>query len=299
MSLSEEEISSLKQSFKRCRPEVLDAVIKFRNEGDKTAVPIVINGIIERYLPPESTVNLDECTDDTRLQEDLGIDSLTMLEIVMSIEEAMGLRVEDSELASILTMGDVKHFLDLKLGGGTGVESKSAGSKRYTKDDLMLLLPQQHPFQFVDEVRIDGDNIEADYTPAATEFFFEGHFKDDPVLPATIVFEALGQACCLWVLEHAPSKLNIEIPNNQVVFASMSEAHFFRRVKPEEKVQMEAKLLRLRSPLAVFSGKVSVNGEKVCHVDEITLAFGDMEQLVEKAEKSEESADSGSDVAGQ
>jgi 3-hydroxyacyl-[acyl-carrier-protein] dehydratase len=283
MPLDEKQVADLKQALRRCRPEVFDAVLKFRNDGDGTVVPFIVNGIIERYLPAESKISIADATDETRLAEDLGIDSLTMLEIVLSIEESLGFRIEDHELRNIRTMGDVKSFLSQKLSGEAPSAAAAAILRKYSRDDIAAIVPQQPPFLFVDEASIEGDSFTASYLLKGDELFFDGHFKGDPVVPAAIVFEALGQAACLWILEQDEARLGQKLQNNQVVFASLDGAHFHKRARPGDRLEFEAKLLRLRAPLALFEGTVKVGGEKVAHIEKLVLAFGDVEHLEAQA----------------
>ncbi len=154
-----------------------------------------------------------------------------------------------------------------------------AASRKYHRDAISLIIPQQPPFLFVDEATLTADSLTASYFLKGDELFFDGHFKDDPVVPAAIVFEALGQACCLWVLEQGAAQLQQQIPNNQVVFASLDGAHFYKRAKPGERLEFEAKLLRLRAPLALFEGTVKVGGVRIAHIEKLVLAFGDIETL--------------------
>jgi len=283
MALDDKQVADLKQALRRCRPEVFESVLKFRNDGDATLVPSIVNGIIERYLPAESKVAIGDTNDDTRLAEDLGIDSLTMLEIVLSIEEALGFRIEDSELRNIRTMGDVKGFLGRKLSGEVTDESAPAASRKYHREEIAAIVPQQPPFLFVDEATLSGDTFTASYLLKGDELFFDGHFKGDPVVPAAIVFEALGQAACLWVLEQGSKRLENEIKSNQVLFASLDGAHFYKRARPGDKLEFEAKLLRLRAPLALFEGTVRVKGERIAHIEKLVLAFGDVDHLEAQA----------------
>jgi 3-hydroxyacyl-[acyl-carrier-protein] dehydratase len=139
----------------------------------------------------------------------------------------------------------------------------------------------------VDEAKIEGDVVTATYTPEAGEFFFQGHFKDEPVLPATIAFEAVGQAACLWVLEVGMKREQMQVANHQkLYFTSMGEAHFHRKVTPGETLTLEARLVRLRSPLAVFDCKITLGDERVAEVFGLTLAFGDTEAAAAAAETS-------------
>jgi acyl carrier protein len=52
---------------------------------------------------------------DTRLREDLGIDSLTLLELVMKTENVFGITIEDAELVSIRRVSDVVAIIDRKM----------------------------------------------------------------------------------------------------------------------------------------------------------------------------------------
>jgi acyl carrier protein len=277
MALSDEQVAELKNTLKRCSSETIEAAIEFRNEGNLDAIPVVVYGIIQRYLPVEAASKLEASTDKTRLIEDLGIDSLTMLEIVLSIEEALALRIENEELREIQTLGDVKEFIKQKAQGiSVPAGAAGAGSARsFDRYQIMLALPQQPPFLFLDSAEIEGDVIRASYRITGEEHFLEGHFKDNPVFPASIVFEALGQAACLWVLEEGKSRVQTTVESNEIVFASMDGAHFYKRAKPGDVLEMEQKLTRLRSPVALFSGTVTVNGVRVAKIEQLVLAFGE------------------------
>ncbi len=53
-----------------------------------------------------------EITEDSRIKEDLGADSLDILQLLMTIEETYGIRVPDESLAGFKTVGDVARFLE-------------------------------------------------------------------------------------------------------------------------------------------------------------------------------------------
>ena len=289
-SPTEQDLNTLRTVLKRCSPATLEAAIRYRTTGDIGVVPTVVYGIIERHLAPENDRDLSQSGDDTRLVEDLGVDSLTLLEIVLSIEETLGISIENEELREIRTLGEVKTFIARKLTGTAAPEAAPAPKARpYSRIDIMARLPQQPPFMFLDDAEIDGGTVRARYTIRGDEAFLEGHFKDNPVMPASLVFEAIGQAACLWVLECAPEKLGTELKHTEVLFASMEGAHFYRRAKPGDTLEMEAEMVRLREPLAVFHGRATLRGEKLAQVEHVVLAFGP--GVVEHLEKRENSGD--------
>ena len=104
-------------------------------------------------------------------------------------------------------------------------------------------------------------------------------------MPASIVFEAIGQAACLWVLEGSPEETRASLQSNEVLFASMEEAHFYRRARPGDLIEMEASLVRLRAPLAIFRGGATIGGEKLAQIENLKLAFG--QEVIEHLDKEE------------
>ena len=250
--------------------------MRFRTTGDLAEIPTVVYGIIERHLPAENTRDLSQAGDDTKLIEDLGIDSLTLLEIVLSIEETTGISVENEELREIATLGQVKDFIAHKISTAKNPAStaKEEKTRRYSRVEVGARLPQQPPFFFLEDAEIKGNVVRSSYTIAGSEAFLEGHFKDNPVMPASLVFEALGQAACLWVLECAPEQLGVELGTNEVLFASMEEAHFYRSAVPGDRLDFEVEMVRVHAPVAVFRGTATRQGDKVAHIEHLVLAFG-------------------------
>lgn len=52
-----------------------------------------------------------QVTPEASLAEDLGADSLASVELVMALEEATGVTIEDSALAELKTVGDILNYL--------------------------------------------------------------------------------------------------------------------------------------------------------------------------------------------
>lgn len=57
-----------------------------------------------------------QLTPDARLQEDLGADSLTIMEITMAVEERFNLSIPDEEWEKVSTVGDLFEALAELLG---------------------------------------------------------------------------------------------------------------------------------------------------------------------------------------
>ena len=57
-------------------------------------------------------INMDEVSEDTRLMEDLALDSLSVMLFAMEIEAAFGFRF--TEPVKFVTVGDVCRYLEAK-----------------------------------------------------------------------------------------------------------------------------------------------------------------------------------------
>ena len=60
--------------------------------------------------------------DDVRLAEDLGADSLDMVEIVMSCEERFDIDIPNRVATSLATVGDAVRFVEAELAGAADGE---------------------------------------------------------------------------------------------------------------------------------------------------------------------------------
>ncbi len=52
-----------------------------------------------------------EITEETNFKEDLGVDSLDLLELVMAFEEEYNIELNPEELEGIATVGDIAEFI--------------------------------------------------------------------------------------------------------------------------------------------------------------------------------------------
>jgi acyl carrier protein len=65
-------------------------------------------------------VDPSQITADQSIRDGLGIDSITMVEAVVALEDRFGLLIPDDEWSQFTTIGDIVAFLDRS---GVGVQS--------------------------------------------------------------------------------------------------------------------------------------------------------------------------------
>ena len=257
---------NLRESLKRCPQPCIDAAVQYHKTGQAEMVPTIVLGIIERFVEPEVRPVIREGRDETRIFEDLGIDSLLMVEIIMLVEETLNISIENEELRNIRTIGDLKVYLDCKI-RGLPLPSKKAGMGF---EDIAAILPHQPPFLFLQEARINGEDAEGSYRISGDEPFLEGHFKGDPIFPASLMLEALGQLAVLFLLKNNRNHLN---GSNKVFFTSCDGVRCHKICRPEDVLQLKVRLTKIHEPFAKFEGTVMCNGDKVAFAEELTLSF--------------------------
>ena len=265
-SLTNDELRDL---LKRCPACTYEAALDFRTKKDTSKIETIVLGIIDRHLEPDQREILAKSDDSLRMYEDLGMDSLTMLEIVMLIEQTLQVSIDNEELRDLRTLGDVKVYLDAKARG----EEPPKRSKSYRIEEIASLMPHREPFLFLETARIDGSEAIATYKISGNEYFLEGHFKENPVFPASIMIEALGQLCVFFLIKGEDSSLSSKVDPSTIFFTSCDGVKCRRICKPGDKLTMKVKVSRIRHPLACFKGEINVEGERTAHAEEIKLAF--------------------------
>lgn len=72
----------------------------------------------------DEDLTLDDLKPTTSLRDELDLTSMQAITLVMDLEDAFGIEVEDQEIERLETVGDVLTLLDAKL----GVEAREQGS---------------------------------------------------------------------------------------------------------------------------------------------------------------------------
>ncbi len=114
------------------------------------------------------------------------------------------------------------------------------------KQQIIQLLPYQSPFLFVEELKSVSENgAEGFYTFKEDEYFYKGHFKDNPITPGVILTEVMAQIGVVC--------LGIFLIRNQIqegkalqIALTSNEVNFYLPVKPGEKVKVVSEKIYFR-----------------------------------------------------
>jgi 3-hydroxyacyl-[acyl-carrier-protein] dehydratase len=86
-------------------------------EPNEATLFAILPGMIRFHLPRGAPELPSDLSNNLRLVQDIGLDSLSLTELVLNMDGLLGVPIETRELVGISTVGDLKVFLSRKLEG--------------------------------------------------------------------------------------------------------------------------------------------------------------------------------------
>jgi 3-hydroxyacyl-[acyl-carrier-protein] dehydratase len=137
-------------------------------------------------------------------------------------------------------------------------------------EDIKAILPHRYPFLLVDRiVELEEDKrILGIKNVSANERYFIAGPGGVPVLPASILTEAMAQAGAVLILAKPENRSRL------IYFMGIDRVRYRRPVRAGDVVKLEGIVVRLRSKMGSLRGIARVDGHVVCE-GQMTFALGD------------------------
>ena len=133
-----------------------------------------------------------------------------------------------------------------------------------TTAQIMKLIPHRWPILMVDRI-VEYDPargyIRGEKAVTATEWFFQGHFPQLPVMPGVLQVEALAQTMAVYVAQQEGFGDRIGL------FAAIDECRFKRVVQPGDVISLEVTMAKLGGRFGRGHAVAKVEGEVACEAD--------------------------------
>ncbi len=127
------------------------------------------------------------------------------------------------------------------------------------QNELMNILPHRDNMLLVEEAEIIEGKSHGKYTVRGDEWFLQGHFPGNPVVPGVVLCEMMAQSACVLLAD-----MNAGEKKVTPYFTSMNNVRFKKPVKPGDTLESVCELTRSKGPFYFCSGKGYVDG--VLHV---------------------------------
>jgi len=134
----------------------------------------------------------------------------------------------------------------------------------FSAADILKMLPHKHPFMLVDKILEMGEkHVVAVKNVTFDEWFFNGHFPGDPIMPGVLQLEAMAQAGGMLILSQVPDPQNYG-----TYFLKIENARFKEKVVPGDTMLFKLELTEpVRRGLCVMRGRAWVGDNLVCEAE--------------------------------
>ena len=95
-------------------------------------------------------------------------------------------------------------------------------------NEIMKIIPQRAPFLMIDRVEqlVEGESCVAYKNVCINEWYFQGHFPQEPIMPGVLITEALAQTGAVAILSKKENK------GKNALFGGIDKMKFKKIVRP-------------------------------------------------------------------
>jgi 3-hydroxyacyl-[acyl-carrier-protein] dehydratase len=128
-------------------------------------------------------------------------------------------------------------------------------------EEILKGLKQRPPFLFVDEIVERGPNhIHTRKYVKADEYYFRGHFPENPIMPGVLLQECAFQSGSLILVDEKNE-------NKTGVVSRVSDVKFRSLVRPGDIVDIKVELKNHLSGAYFFEARLFVENKRVCQLN--------------------------------
>ncbi len=134
------------------------------------------------------------------------------------------------------------------------------------REELKSILPHREPMLLLDEAdRNEDGSATAFYTVRGDEYFLQGHFPGNPIVPGVIQCEMMAQSACVLFADRMTE-------GALAVYTGIDKVRFRGMVKPGDRIRIDTREVRSCPPLFVVQSELSVDRKK-CAGGELSFAI--------------------------
>ena len=139
-------------------------------------------------------------------------------------------------------------------------------SKTISKEEIQKLLPHREPMLLIDRLIdiVPLKSATAIVNVKKGNFYLDGHFPGQPVMPGVLIVEAFGQAAAALTAHGIDPK---EYKDKLVYLMSVDKARFRNPVIPDCELHLHIEAIRSHGRVWKYKGVAKVNEKKVADAE--------------------------------
>lgn len=132
------------------------------------------------------------------------------------------------------------------------------------KEEIKKILPHREPMLLLEEVDVnDQGEAVGKYTVKGDEFFLQGHFPGNPIVPGVIQCEMIAQTAVALIPD---------VHDSLPMYTGLNNVKFKNPLLPGDTAVMTVSLTARRGVFCFAKGKLEANG-KLCTSAEFSFAI--------------------------
>ena len=133
------------------------------------------------------------------------------------------------------------------------------------QEEIKRILPHRANMLLIEEAYKEENEAHGKYHVRGDEWFLQGHFPENPVVPGVILCEMLAQAACVLLS-------NTITEGKLPMFTGLNNVRFKSPVKPGDTFETVCRIVRAKPPFYFAEGQGFVSGT-LCVKAEFSFAI--------------------------
>ena len=127
------------------------------------------------------------------------------------------------------------------------------------REEIMKILPHRNSMLLLDEAFVDEEGAaHGKLTIRGDEFFLDGHFPGNPIVPGVILCEILAQSACVLLAGDVT-----EGGKKSTLYTGLDKVKFKHPVRPGDTFETTCRIVRSRPPFYFCEGEGKADGKLV------------------------------------
>lgn len=132
-----------------------------------------------------------------------------------------------------------------------------------TREEIKSILPHRDAMLLLDDVENRDGKAVGHYQVRGDEFFLQGHFPNNPIVPGVILCEILAQSAGVLMAD-------VMTEGKLPVYTGLNNVKFRNSIRPGDLIEATCSMKRAKPPFYFAEGSISVDG-KICVSAEFPL----------------------------